>query len=170
MFKLEPNPNLPNYIHDDLLEFQKELKIVADVWDDLRKGFKDYVFQEAKEPLDEYEKRLKQSVFDNLFKPAIKSYSGLLSRFKLLDGTPKSIVDAIDNVDGRGNSLEVFLADGDDNVLRDGATAFIVDFPDTSAMNIITQLDLERSALRPFFSLIERRNLINFDFEIKPSF
>ncbi|MGL5060909.1 MAG: DUF4055 domain-containing protein [Microcoleus sp.] len=161
------DPNLPNYVHDDLRAFEKELKVVFDAWNDLRDGFKDYIFKEREEPIDEYEKRLKSTVFDNLFKPAIKSYSGLLSRFKLLDATPKSIVQAIDNVDGRGNSLEVFLQDADDNVLRDGATAFIVDFPDTSELNIVTPLDLTRSGVRPFFALINRRDLINFDFDIE---
>jgi hypothetical protein len=166
MQKLQ-NPDLPNYIHDDLKASQKELKVVFDAWNDLKDGFKDYIFQEREEPIDEYSKRLKQTVFDNLFKPAIKSYSGLLSRFKLLDGTPQSIVESINNVDGRGNSLEVFLADADDNVLRDGATAFIVDFPDTTGMNIVSPLDLSRSGLRPFFSLVNRRDLINFDFDIE---
>jgi hypothetical protein len=160
------NPDLPNYQHASLIEYKKELDLVKDVWGDLRSGFKKYIHKEQKEELPDYEIRLSQTVFNNLFKPAIKSYSGLLSRFKLLEGTPETVFSSIDNVDGKGNSLEVFLADADDNVLRDGATAFIVDFPDTQSLNIISPIDLKRSGLRPFFTLIDRRDLINWDFEI----
>ena len=164
---MKNNPDLPSYVHDSLIDVMPELALVSDVWTGLRKGFTKYIRKEREEPDEEYKKRLERTVFDNLFTPTIKGYSGLLAQFKISEDTAASIVARIDNVDGQGNSLEVFLSDADDLVLRDGCVAFLVDFPKTEGLDIVSPLDLERSGLSPYVSLIDRQNIINWDFEIE---
>ena len=164
---MKNNPDLPNYIHSSLLDVLPELTLVSDVWTGLRSGFTQYLRKEREEPDEEYKKRLERTAFDNLYTPTIKGYTGLLSQFRLSEDTASSIISKIDNIDGQGNSLEVFLSDADDLVLRDGCVAFLVDFPKTDGLDIISPLDLERSGLSPYLSLIDRQNIINWDFEIE---
>jgi hypothetical protein len=161
---ISKNPeDFPDYIHPDLEDILEDLELVNDLWEGMRKNtIRKYIHQHAKEPDDAYKLRLKRSEFDNYFRPTIEGYSGLLSNFTLSQDVALSIVEHQNDIDGQGNDLRVFLADADNAVLRDGCCGFIIDFPDTTGLNIVSPLDLKTANLRPYLSLVERRQMINW--------
>ena len=160
---IKPIPeDFPDWIDDDLADLLPDLNLVHDLWDGLRHGsIKKYIPKEQKEPVTAYENRVLLTQLDNLFTPTITGYSGLLSNFRVAENTAQSIVDNFTNFDGQGNDLTVFLTDGDNAVLRDGCCAYLVDFPDTSQLDLSTPLKLKAANLFPYVSLINRRNILN---------
>jgi hypothetical protein len=154
--------DFPDWIHPDLADIQAELDLVGELWDGLRHGtIKKHIIQESTEPDLDYKNRVAQTEFDNLFTPTITGYSGLLSNFKLSEDVAASITQNIDNVDGQGSNLKVFLTDGDNAVLRDGCCAYLIDHPDTSGLDLSSTLKVSQAQLRPYISLIDRRNILN---------
>lgn len=159
----QPQPeDFPDWVHPDLENLLEDLELVDDLWDGLRhKKIKKYIPKESQEPPEDYTQRVDLTKLDNLFAPTITGYSGLLSNFKLSEDVAPSIVSSIDNIDGEGNNLTVFLTDGDNAVLRDGCCAFLVDYPDTTTLDLSSTLKLSQADLRPYVSLIDRRNILN---------
>jgi len=88
-----------------------------------------YLIQKPGEPDDAYTYRLAASVFDNYYKDAIDFYSGLLSKFAVLEETDDRLQALFNNVDGRGNSLAVFLLMCDRLMLRNEGMLVFVDLP-----------------------------------------
>lgn len=163
---------LPSFVHPDLLDVQAGLQWVWDVWHELKDCKPTYLPQEQAEPPKAYKNRLNRSQFDSRFAPALRGFAGLLSAFSLTEDTPQSIQAAKDDIDQQGNSLQVFFAQADEMVLRDGGCGLLVEFPKTPTDEngqplIQNAADEVAFNLRPYFVLIDRRNILNWSMEYR---
>lgn len=161
------DPNLPSYHRDELLEILPTLAMAEDITNDLRHSKSTYLHQEEKEPRDAYKKRLERAVFENRTTPAIKRLSGLVSKLNI-ESVPSSFEDSLNNIDLQGSSLQSFLAEADFLSLRDGFCCVLVDFPvvTESPANLLEQ---SQSPSRPYLTLLERKNIINWKLTVSGS-
>lgn len=120
-----------------------------------------YLPQMRSEDDQEYLNRLSRSYFERHFRIAIESFSGFLSNFTLSEDTHPSIKDAVDDIDLKGNSLEVFLRAADQRALRDEHCFILVEFP--KRPKEINNALMEREyGLRPYLCLIDVRDVLNW--------
>ena len=119
-----------------------------------------YLPQEVGEPLDAYHGRIGRSSYPSTYRDAIRSFSGLLSRFQLNE-PPSSLEAAENDVDMRGSSLRRFLSDVDQLVLRDGAAAILVEMPPQDP-GVTSKIEEIRAGRRPYLVLLERTQVINW--------
>lgn len=125
-----------------------------------------YLPPETAEPTEEYSKRLARSYFDRKFADAIDSSAGFLSRFTLNEDVHPSITENIDNIDLCGNNLEVFLKAADIKSLRDDHCFVMVEFPKKDE-SLKDALSASKANRHPYFVLIDARDVINWDTEVK---
>ncbi len=176
------DPNSPAYQSESYRRSRGKLQFVADMFigrsawyavgsffgefvDPLKASL--YLPQESDEPQEEYNKRLSRSYFVRRFRIAIESFAGFLSSFVLEEGTHSSIVEAAQNIDMKGNSLEVFFRAADEKALRDERCFILVEFPkrpvDEIGNPLITSAFEERQFnLRPYLVLIDVRDVVNW--------
>ena len=181
---VEQDPDLPSYLNEDYLNQLPFWEFVADMYEGRsawhtvepsRRGSTTrpnwyralrYLPMEEVEPEDEYFKRLTRSYFNRKFADAIDSSAGFLSRFSLDEDTHESIKNSIDNVDLCGNSLEVFLMAADIKSLRDDHCFIMVDYPKRN-IEITDAYAESKANLRPYFLLIDVRDVVNWQTEIR---
>lgn len=154
------NGNLPSFIHPRLKEVTKDLELVEDCWDQLRtvEAQKKHLPRERGEPLDAYEMRIKRSSYPSFFRDGIDAFAGSLSRFELRNA-PKNLIDAQNDIDGKGNSLKAWFMAVDSMLMRDNGCLIMVDAE--KAKNVNRSDDI-RNGIRPFFSYAERKNVLNW--------
>lgn len=179
------DPKLVSYVRPELRAMEEELQRSRDCYNLLRNAARDdvsskYLPQEAGEPPEAYEARLGRSVFVSTYRDAIRAYCGLLTNFQVSE-PPKTLEEALQNVDRNGSSVEKFLNDFDNLVFRDGAAAVLVDMPPPNtpeAQDIAidgkgvplpaapelpasTREEVEQGRV-PYLLLLERSNVINW--------
>jgi len=164
---LTKDPSIPSFLHPLYLDAQAELQLVWDVWQELKDCNAGYLPREESEPPAAYKSRVARTQFDSRFKPALKGHAGLLSEFVLSDDVAPSIAAARDNIDLRGSSIESFLSDQDETVLRDGGVGILVECPpeptDENGTPLIqSAADQQDFGLRPYLCAVDRRNLLNW--------
>ncbi len=151
--------NLPSFHHPRLTEVLAELDLVGDCWDLLRKSKRQYLTKEPGEPKQAYGGRVERSSYPSFYRDAISAFAGVLSRYQLRDAPKRLEAEAINNIDGRGNSLRAWGLIADALALRDGGVLVMVDLPKGRPQSRAE----ERAARRlPRFSFAERRNVLNW--------
>jgi hypothetical protein len=152
--------DLPSFRHPRLAEVIDDLDLVLDCWEQLRTvdQQRKHLPKEPAEPPFAYEGRLKRASYPSYFKDGIDAFAGALSRFELRNA-PKSLVDAQNDIDGKGTSLKAWLMAVDALVMRDNGCLLMVD---TNRSKNRTRNDDIRNRNRPFFSYAERRNVLNW--------
>lgn len=158
------DPALVSYHRPELVRLLPQLEQASDCWtllnadgegDTKRK----YLPKEPAEPDPAYNARLARATYAPIYRDAIKSYAGLLSRFQLMDA-PQSLEDSIANVDLAGSSLQSFMTGVDEKALRDGGGYVMVDMmPESGADNFFDQLNDGR---HPYLISINRADVINW--------
>ncbi len=125
-----------------------------------------YLPPETEEPHDAYINRLKRSRYERRFRNAIeKDFAGLLSQF-IVKEAPRSLLQNQDNVDLRGNSLRLFLKEADKLALRDKYCFILVEYPPQDE-SIQSEADRLQSGRRPYFVLLDRASVINWEVEYR---
>ena len=158
------DPALVSYHRPELVRLLPQLEQAYDCWtllnaSGLGSAKEKYLHKEPAEPEPAYKARLGRATYAPIFRDAIKSYAGLLSRAHLIDA-PQSLEDNKGNVDLQGSSLQSFLTLVDEMALRDGGTFVMVDMmPDNGADNFFDQ---SRDGRHPYFISIARADVINW--------
>jgi hypothetical protein len=156
--------DLVSFHRPELIRILSELELTHDCWTLLNSGGRGqakqkYLAQEPAEPKKAYESRLDRSTYTPIFRDAIQSYAGLLSRFQLMDAPP-SLLTAEKNVDLQGSSIQTFMNICDELALRDGGAFVMVDImPATGANNFFDQMNDGRL---PYLISIQRSDVINW--------
>lgn len=88
-----------------------------------------YLRQQMGEHNAIYQARLEITKFEGRVSPSVKAHAGLFSRYELLPGTPKSLLENLDDVDGQGHSLKSWLLGWDIDALLRNASIAIIDIP-----------------------------------------
>jgi hypothetical protein len=158
------DPALVSYHRPELVRLLPRLEQAHDCWtllnpDGTDEVKKKYLAKEPAEPEPAYRARLDRSTYAPIYRDAIKSYAGLLSRFQLIE-PPQSMLDNIDNVDLAGSSIQSFMTGVDEKTLRDGGSYVMVDMmPEGEADNFFDQLSDGR---HPYFISINRADVVNW--------
>lgn len=153
------DPALPSFVHPLLLESMDDLETTLDCWNGLKGAKEKYLPKEPREPKKAYEGRLLRSSFNSFFRDAINAFAGVLSRYELNDA-PASFQQHLNNIDGQGNSLRSFLMKADTWTMRDGGSLLLADMPPAPEEGATRADTRDR---RPYLSIVDRRNLVNWD-------
>lgn len=158
------DPALVSYHRPELAILLPQLEQAIDCWtlfnaDGLGEAKAKYLPREPAEPKDCFEARLNRSTYTPIYRDAIRSYAGLLSRFQLID-PPSSLRISEKNVDLQGSSIQSFLTRVDEMALRDGGAYVMVDMmPDNGNDNFFDQQLDDR---HPYLISIQRADVINW--------
>ena len=158
------DPSLVSYHRPELVALLPQLEQAYDCWTLLNAGGlgaakEKYLHKEPAEPATAYKARLDRSTYTPIYRDAIRSYAGLLSRFQIIDAPP-SMEANDDNVDLQGSSMQSFMTQVDEMVLRDGGAFVMVDMmPESGPDNFFDQMNDGR---HPYFISINRSDVINW--------
>lgn len=158
------DPTLVSYHRPELVKILPQLEQAHDCWtllnaDGLGSAKPKYLPKEPAEPQAAYEARLGRSTYTPIYRDAIRSYAGLLSRFQLID-PPASLEANKTNVDLQGSSLHSFMSYVDEMALRDGGAFVMVDMmPEAGANNFFDQMNDGR---HPYLLAVKRADVINW--------
>ncbi len=158
------DPTLVSFHRPELVRLLPQLEKAYDCWtllnaDGAGESKQKYLPKEPAEPSAAYQARLGRSTYAPIYRDAIRSYAGLLSRFHLIDA-PSSLEDSKTNVDLQGSSIQSFMTQIDELALRDGGTYVMVDMmPDSGASNFFDQLNDGR---HPYLISVNRADVINW--------
>ena len=162
----ENNQNSPNYRHPDYEEYKYDVERCEDFYEGRRAWISglnysnfdstkliEYLPKAPAEESEEYFDRARRTLFHNFFRPSIDMFVALISKFDLAENVSESILINQSNVDLKGSDLISFKTDADTWALRDGFAVIVVSYPESAIANA-----------RPYLNLIERDDLINWDF------
>lgn len=158
------DPSLVSYHRPELVRLLPQLEQAYDCWTllngmGLGEAKSKYLHREPAEPEKAYHSRLQRSTYAPIYRDAIRSYAGLLSRFNLMDAPP-SLTDNKNNVDLQGSSIQAFLAMVDEMALRDGGAFVMVDMmPESGADNFFDQ---QHDGRHPYLISVKRSDVINW--------
>ena len=158
------DPSLVSYHRPELVRLLPQLEQAYDCWTLLNgEGHGEckakYLHQEPAEPHTAYLARLSRATYAPMYRDAIKSYAGLLSRFQMID-VPGTLEEHQSNVDLQGSSIQSFLTLCDEYALRDGGTFVMVDMmPENGVNNFFDEMNDGR---HPYFMNIKRADVINW--------
>jgi len=156
--------SLVSYHRPELVRLLPQLELASDCWTLLNGGGygedkSKYLPKEPAEPSAAYKARLGRSTYTSIYRDAIRSYAGLLSRFQLV-GAPPSLVAYEKNVDLQGSDIRTFLTICDEQALRDGGTYIMVDMmPESEATNFFDQ---QNDGRHPYLINVKRSDVINW--------
>ena len=111
-----------------------------------------------------YETRRKVAKLTNIFMDIVESLSlkPFSETVKLGDGTPETILEHIENVDGFGTTLHMFMHASFQAALRDGIAWIMVDWPEVEEMTRpLTKAETDRMGLRPIWSRIKAIDVLD---------
>lgn len=173
------DPRLPSYECPEYVKSKRLWDFLLDMYNGAQEWFvpsvgvvdqhkaEKYLPKEQKEILDDYVSRLTRSPFHRKFKDIIKGFAGLLSAFEIDNNIPQQVAQHLEDIDGLGNSLTVFLNSLDKIALRDGHVFVMVDYPpalpEEDAGKVRTILDDITARRRFWFSIIDPRDVINYE-------
>ena len=158
------DPTLVSYHRPELVRMLPKLVKAHDCWmlldpDGTDETKKKYIHREPAEPNAAYKSRLDRATYAPIYRDAIKSYAGLLSRFQVMDA-PESFTQSTDDIDLAGSSVQSFMTSVDEKALRDGGTYILVDMmPEGGADNFFDEMQDGR---RPYLISIDRADVINW--------
>ena len=158
------DPTLVSYHRPELVRLLPQLEQAWDCWtlmngQGLGEAKGKYLHREPAEPEGAYKARMDRSTYSPIYRDAIRSYAGLLSRFNLIDA-PASLEANQSNVDLQGSSIQSFMTMIDELALRDGGTYVMVDMmPENGADNFFDQMNDGR---HPYFISVKRSEVINW--------
>ena len=158
------DPSLVSYHRPELVKLLPQLDQAYDCWtllsaDGLGAAKEKYLHREPAEPAAAYKARVDRSTYTPIYRDSIRSYAGLLGRFQIMDAPP-SMEKNDQNVDLQGSSMQSFLTQVDEAVLRDGGSFLMVDMmPSNGADNFFDQMNDGR---HPYLIYVRRCDVINW--------
>jgi hypothetical protein len=163
----------PDYISSiDIWDYLDDLYYGSDRWLRLTKtGFKPtdktslYLPRHAAESFDNWESRINQSCYDDLFGKALRQFVDLIFKNDVnftSDFDDSDFISHYENLDNHGVNGNVFLRQASLMAMRLGHCFVFVDFPVINAKNYQEYSELSP---RPYWSLISPQNLINWECE-----
>ena len=163
----------PDYISNiDIWDYLDDLYYGSDRWLRLTKtGFKPtdktslYLPRHAAESFENWQNRINQSCYDDLFGKASRQFVDLI--FKngvnfVSDFDGSDFISHYENLDNHGVNGDVFLRQAALMAMRLGHCFIFIDFP---VINVKNYQEYSELSPRPYWSLISPQNLINWECE-----
>lgn len=153
------DPDQPSYKHPQYVENYGMLKLLHDVYHDLKTCKEEYLPKAQVEDDNDYDRRLERSVFNNKVKAIINQNAALLNAFTLED-MPPLLELASKNIDRQGNDIQSFFFEANKVAERDGC-CYILSHRDPIEEGRTRADDIENPNI-PYWEMIERNSIINW--------
>lgn len=132
--------------------------------DAMRAAGREYLPQFPREKDDSYDFRLKQTKFTNVYRDVLEGLSTkpFEEEVSLIGGesVPPEMYEFIENVDGSGSNLTVFSALTFFNGINNAIDWIFVDFPAVETDRPISRAEAKRRNLKPFWSHVLAKNVL----------
>ena len=125
-------------------------------------GFSDgnYLDKYPRESEEKYQERQKIAYYENMFAPKINRYIGYLFKQTPTRTSNNNLIKKIfDDVDNRGNNIDVFMSNFAKNAKIRGVNLLLVDMPKILPQNLKEQID---NRILPYFVEILPERVIEF--------
>ena len=125
-------------------------------------GFSDgsYIDKFPRESDEKYSERKNIAYYTNLFASKINRYIGYLYKTAPMRTISNNLIRAVfDDVDSRGNSVDVFMSSFAKNAKALGGNLLLIDMPSTLPNNLKEQLD---TRALPYFVEIEPHSVVKY--------
>lgn len=136
----------------------------------VRAGEELYLPKFPDEGHDEYKTRLALTKFTNIYRDVLEGLATkpFENEITLLGDTqPQEILDFCENVDGSGNNLTTFGAQCFFNGINSAVSWIFVDYPDQASIaNIRTKADQKKAGIKPYWTLVLARNVLQVKSQI----
>jgi hypothetical protein len=163
----------PDYIDSiNLWDYLDDLYYGSDRWLRLTKtGFKPtdktslYLPRHAAESFENWQNRINQSSYDDLFGKAIRQFVDLIFKNDVnftSDFDDSDFISHYENLDNHGVNGDVLLRQAALMAMRLGHCFIFIDFP---VINVKNYQEYSELSPRPYWSLISPQNLINWECE-----
>lgn len=110
----------------------------------------------------EYDAYVSRALFYNATQRTVDAMAGLLFRKDPVQANPLGIDPLLQNIDLKGNTLNVFVEDIADEVLAVGRFGLLVEHPEF-VEGVISKADAESNNVRPFFVKYLAEDIINWE-------
>jgi uncharacterized protein DUF4055 len=150
------------------------LQIVRDLWggtETVRAKGTIYLPKEVGEDPQNYESRLRRTVFFNAFRSAIEGLTGFVFRRdpQLGDDVPAAISDPEghwENIDNAGTHGDVFIRERLQDSLQTGHCAILVEFPNVQGAPLTLADEQGEDPIRPYWVPIQKDQLVSWRTEV----
>lgn len=125
-------------------------------------GFSDgsYIDKFPRESDEKYKERKKIAYYTNLFASKINRYIGYLYKTAPVRTTSNNLIRAVfDDVDSRGNSIDVFMSSFAKNAKALGSNLLLIDMPKELPSNLKEQIE---SRSLPYFVEVEPHTVVKY--------
>lgn len=129
----------------------------------MRAAGKIYLPKFPSESQKDYEFRLGCSKMTNIYRDVVEALAAKPFEDEVClegDNIPSQLTDFIENVDGAGNNLTVFSSLTFFNGINSAVDWIFIDYPETSSETIKTVADQKAAGVRPFWSHVLGRNVL----------
>lgn len=152
--------------YDATAELRTVFDDVCDGTTALRAAHVKYLPQFPLEHADDYAARWRASTCLNVTQKTVETMCGLVFQkdITLGDDVPPELVDLCENIDNRGNHLNIFARDLFEDSF-DGWSVILVDAPTATAADLGQQRAL---GLRPYAVAYDACDVINWDYQVNP--
>jgi hypothetical protein len=159
--------NLPSTLSPAAEKQQNALTICRDVWggtESVRARQNTYLPQAPGEEPQNYQARLRSTVFFNAFRSAVEGLTGYVFRRdpEFGDDVPQPIRDQWENIDNAGTHGDVFIHEALQEAIETGHCAILVDYPNTGGRILTLADETGPAAMRPYWVLIKKDNIVSW--------
>lgn len=166
---METQKDLPTIEHPEYAEtsrFRETWENACGGTTELREHHKDMLPQFPLEHADDYTVRVNTATFHNVTAKTRDVLCGLAFQKPITfsDDVPQAIQDLCENIDNKGNNLDVFARDVFEDSF-DGWALILVDCPTATVSDLGEQKAL---GIRPYAVAYEACDVINWDYQINP--
>ena len=156
-----------------MVEYWDKTDAIIEGWDAVKACGKTYLPKFADEEDSEYNVRLSLSKFTNIYRDIVESLASkpfeqevTFQSGEAVSNPPDAIKDFIEDVDGSGNNLTVFLSLTMFNGINSAIDWIFVDYPTVNPQEIRTQADQKAAGIKTFWSHVLGRNMLEIRTEM----
>lgn len=162
----EPTPSDPSQDWEAMSPFWEKVNDIVEGQEALRKGADKYLPRFPNESKTDYEFRRKTSKLTNIYRDIVEGLSQkpFAKELTLPDDTPDQIMALVEDIDGRGNHLNVFAAETFFNGINKAIDWILVDFTESEGLRTVE--DEKKAGVRPYWVHIPAEKVIWVESEV----
>lgn len=150
-----------------MLEYWDKTDAIVEGWDAVKACGQTYLPKFADEENAEYDVRLSLTKFTNVYRDIVESLASkpfeqevTFQSGEKVSEPPDAIKNFVEDVDGEGNNLTVFLSLTMFNGINSAIDWIFIDYPTVNRDEIRTRADQKAAGIRPFWSHVLGRNML----------
>jgi len=158
------DPNAVAIMTKRFAELEEKRRLCKDLMggtDAMIKAGKKWINQHPAETDTDYELRLKENILSNFMRQAVDKATGKIfgKPMKIVESTPKEIVDFCMNVDRAGRGLDAFVYDRASKAFERGISYILIDMPKKDP-TVLTVADEKDKNVKPYMVSIDTHQLL----------